>query len=256
MTGWTKGYCRVAATTLACGLGLGLLAGVDPATAAKPQKLTVTVDGFKTGSPIPGKFAFCVPAKEGHSTSGSNVNPDVKWSQGPAGTQSYAVIVVDTSVPSVFDDANQEGKTIPRSLKRIDFYHMVLVDVPASRTELAEGVDSSGITPKGKPPGKTDYGVRGVNDYGPAFAKDDKMAGNYGGYDGPCPPWNDERLHRYHFRVYALDVPSLGLSGNFGGKDVRKAMRKHVLAWGEVVGTYTQNPDVPAARSKKKAKAS
>jgi Raf kinase inhibitor-like YbhB/YbcL family protein len=254
MVGRTKdlGYFAV---LFACG-GLALLVGAPAATAAKPQKLAVTVDDFKSGAHIPGKYAFCVPAKEGHSTSGENINPAIKWSAGPEGTKSYAVIVVDTSVPSVFDDADKEGKTIPKTMKRIDFYHMVLVDIPPTQTEIAEGADSKGITAKGKPPGKTENGVRGVNDYGPAFAQDDKMAGNYGGYDGPCPPWNDERLHRYHFRVYALDVPSLGLSGNFSGKDAVKAMRKHVLARGEVVGIYTQNPDLVAAKTRKKAKAS
>jgi Raf kinase inhibitor-like YbhB/YbcL family protein len=228
---------------------LGLVA--VPAEAARPQKLTVTVDKIANGRPIPSAYAFCMPAKEGHSTGGGNVNPHIKWSPGPDGTKSYAVIVVDTSVPSVFDDANKEGKTIPASLKRIDFFHMVLVDIPPTVTEIAEGADANGITPKGKPPGPTPYGMRGINDYTGAFAGDAKMAGNYGGYDGPCPPWNDERLHRYHFVVYALDVPSVGLSGNFDGKAARKSFRKHILARGEIVGTYTQNPALPAKRTKR-----
>lgn len=42
--------------------------------------------------------------------------------------------------------------------------------------------------------------------------------------------------------VYALDVPSLGLSGNFTGVDAQAAIAKQVLAKSEVVGTYTQNP--------------
>ena len=232
--------------------GVAVLALVAaPAEAARPQKLTVTVDNIRNGRPIPSTYAFCAPAKEGHTTDGGNKNPDIKWSAGPAGTKSYAVIVVDTSVPSVFDDANKEGKTIPASLKRINFYHMVLVDIPPTTTEIAEGADANGITPKGKPPGPTPYGVRGINDYTGAFAGNPKMAGSYGGYDGPCPPWNDERIHRYHFVVYALDVASVGLTGNFDGKAARKAFRKHVLARGEIVGTYTQNPAVAAKRTKR-----
>ena len=35
------------------------------------------------------------------------------------------------------------------------------------------------------------------------------MFGDYYGYDGPCPPWNDELVHRYVFTLYALDVPRL-----------------------------------------------
>ena len=67
------------------------------------------------------------------------------------------------------------------------------------------------------------------------------MAGDYYGYDGPCPPWNDERLHRYHFRVAALDIPSLGLEGRFDIGDVRRAMEGHVLAEAEIIGTYSLN---------------
>ena len=72
------------------------------------------------------------------------------------------------------------------------------------------------------------------------------MGGVYGSYDGPCPPWNDSIVHHYHFTVYALDVETLGLSGEFGGDDVRQAIEGHVLAQAEHVGTYSMNPAVPA----------
>jgi hypothetical protein len=68
------------------------------------------------------------------------------------------------------------------------------------------------------------------------------MKGDYGGYDGPCPPWNDSLVHHYHFQVYALDVPSLKLGGKVDGPAVVKAMKSHVLAHGETVGTYVLNP--------------
>jgi Raf kinase inhibitor-like YbhB/YbcL family protein len=224
-------------------LGGGILAlalmGASGADAAVEQ-LRVSVDAIQNNGPIPAEYAFCVPSPQGHTTSGANKNPEITWSKGPAATKSYAIIVVDTDVPSVFDDADKEGKVIKQSLPRQDFYHMVLVDIPASQTRLAMGADSSGITPKGKKPGATPNGLRGINDYSGDMSGD--MAGNYGGYDGPCPPWNDERLHHYHFIVYAIGVPSLGLSGNFTGKDAQAAIAKHTLAKGEVVGTYTQNP--------------
>ena len=44
--------------------------------------------------------------------------------------------------------------------------------------------------------------------------------------------------------VYALDVPSLGLSGTFGGAEVAQAIQGHVLAQGEVVGLDTLNPEI------------
>lgn len=57
-----------------------------------------------------------------------------------------------------------------------------------------------------------------------------------------------EKLHKYHFTVYALDVPTLGLSGEFGGKEAVKAIEGHVLAKGSVVGTYTQNQKLIVAK--------
>lgn len=228
---------------LLTGCVLVLSAGSPTAGAAKIAPLSVTVGGIRPKGVIPGAFAFCIPAKEGHVTFGPNRSPEVRWSRGPAGTASYALIMRDSDAPGV-DEINKEGHTIPPKLKRIVFYHWVLVDIPATVTALPAGADSNGVTVGGKAPGPSKYGVRGVNDYTSWFASDPKMAGTYGGYDGPCPPWNDSIAHRYHFTVYALNVPSLKLSGTFTGGDARKAMRTHMLARGEVVGLYTLNPAV------------
>jgi len=70
------------------------------------------------------------------------------------------------------------------------------------------------------------------------------MEGTYRGYDGPCPPWNDSIVHHYTFTLYALDVESLPVTGNFTAADVRKAMEGHVLAEASLTGTYSLNPDV------------
>ncbi len=204
--------------------------------------LKVTIDEWPDGGEIPGDFAFCLPADEGHVTTGPNRNPTVRWSGAPEGARSFALICHDPDVPSVPDDVNKEGATVPADLPRVDFYHWVLVDIPADRTSIPAGADSDGVTPGGKPIGATDHGLRGINDYTAWFANDPEMKGDYGGYDGPCPPWNDERLHHYVFTVYALDVPSLGLSGPFGGKDALAAMEGHVLAKASWTGTYTLNP--------------
>jgi Raf kinase inhibitor-like YbhB/YbcL family protein len=67
------------------------------------------------------------------------------------------------------------------------------------------------------------------------------MAGDYYGYDGPCPPWNDDLVHHYRFRVYALDLPSLGVDGRFTAGDALAAMQGHILAEAELAGTYTLN---------------
>ena len=176
----------------------------------------------------------------------TNISPALTWSAGPEGTKSYAIICVDVDVPTIFDNINTEGKTIPADQPRQDFFHGLLVDVSANRTNLAEGEESGGLVAKGKPIGRVPHGVRGINDFTMFMASNSDMAGNYGGYDGPCPPWNDELLHHYEFRVYALDVESLGLDegGEFRGTEVMSALEGHILAEGKLTGTYTQNPDV------------
>ena len=208
--------------------------------------LTVTSDAFKDGDPIPEKYAFCAPCAEEHSKMSTNISPQLTWSKGPEGTKSYAIVCVDVDVPTIFDDINTEGKTIPADQPRQNFFHGLLVDVSADRTSLAEGEESDGLVAKGKPIGPVPHGVRAINDFIMFMASNPYMAGNYGGYDGPCPPWNDELLHHYEFWVYALDVNSLGLdsSGEFRGTDVMAALEGHILAEGKLTGTYTQNPDV------------
>lgn len=204
--------------------------------------MEIEVPSYANGQEIPGEFAFCVPADEGHVTGGPNRSPHVRWSHIPSGTKSLAVIMHDPDVPSVPDDVNQEGRTVPHDLPRVDFYHWVLVDILSDITQLPAGMDSDGVTTRGKSPGKVDYGVRGVNNYTDWFAGDPDMEGIYGGYDGPCPPWNDERLHHYHITLYALDTETIGLSGNFGGPDALAGMEGHILARASWVGAYTLNP--------------
>ena len=224
-----------------CGAALATTVFLAPVI-AMAATLTVTLDGMANGKAMPGQYAFCVLAQQGHVTLGSDKNPKVSWSGAPKSTRSFAVIVVDPDVPSVPTNVNKEGKTIAKTLKRANFYHWVLVDIPATVSAIDEGADSDKVTPHGKPPGPAGLGLRGINDYTKWFAGDDAMKGNYGGYDGPCPPWNDTIVHHYHFKVYALDVPSLKLSGNFDGPQALKAMKGHTLAKGESVGTYVLNP--------------
>jgi Raf kinase inhibitor-like YbhB/YbcL family protein len=207
-------------------------------------KLEVTIDAWPNGGAIPEEYAFCVPADEGHVTGGRNRSPGIRWTDVPPGTQSFVILCHDPDVPSKPDDVNREEASVPADLPRVDFYHWVLVDIPAERRELVAGEDSSGVTPGGKEPGKRDYGVRGINNFTDWFSGDTQMRGEYGGYDGPCPPWNDEIIHHYHFTVFSLDIPSLRLSGSFGGAEVLDAMRGHILAEGGWIGTYTLNPDL------------
>ena len=206
--------------------------------------LEITIDGISEGQRISEKFAFGVRTEDAPFTFGPNISPAMTWSAGPAGTKSYAIIMHDRSVPTVFDDANQEGRTIPAGLARMDFMHWILIDIPATTTSLTEGAESDSVVPKGKPTGSSEHGIRGANDFGMFMASNPDMAGDYGGYDGPAPPWNDALMHEYVFTVFALDTDSLALNGVFSGVEALAAMEGHVLASGQVVATYTLNPDL------------
>lgn len=206
--------------------------------------MKLTVQGIKDQQPIPETFAFGVPGDGEPMTLGPNRNPALTWSDVPDKTRSFAVVVVDPDVPGDPSDVNQQDKTLPSSMARVDFYHWVVVDIPGETRAIGEGEDSDGVTPKGKAPGQTSIGLRGINTFTDFLASDPDMGGTYGGYDGPCPPWNDERVHHYHFTVYALDTESLGLAGEFTGDKALKAMEGHILDQATVTGTYTLNADL------------
>lgn len=203
-------------------------------------------DSFPNDGPIPGEFAFCVPGEDTPVAMAPNRNPQLMWGGAPEDTRSFALICHDPDVPSKGDDVNQEGRTVPKELPRVDFFHWVLIDIPATVTEIVAGTHSDGVTPRGKQPGPAPlgHGIQGINDYTGWFAADEAMRGNYGGYDGPCPPWNDEIVHHYHFTIYALDIATLDLSDNFTGQDALTAMQGHILAQATWIGTYTLNPAI------------
>ncbi|MBQ4856352.1 YbhB/YbcL family Raf kinase inhibitor-like protein [Rhodanobacter sp. B2A1Ga4] len=198
-------------------------------------------DNFANGQPIPAEFAF---GKRGDPVALSdNRSPQLAWKDAPPATRSFVLTCIDPDVPSRGDDVNQAGRTVPADLPRVEFVHWLLANIPAECGELAAGACSDEVTARGKrtpfgPPGS----VQGVNDYTGWFSGDADMGGEYLGYDGPCPPWNDTLLHHYHFKVHALDVAVLPLSGGFSLAELRAAMAGHVLAEAELVGTYSLNP--------------
>jgi Raf kinase inhibitor-like YbhB/YbcL family protein len=206
----------------------------------------VIINAWAHGSAIPAKHAFGQPGGDTPFAPSDNISPAISWTGLPEGTRSIAIICRDPDVPSSGEDVNQAGRSVPADLPRVDFFHWVLVDIPASVSGLEEGAGGSGITAKGKPVGPTTVGVTGQNDYTGWFAGDPDMAGTYGDYDGPCPPWNDSIVHHYHFEVYALDTDSLGLTGEFTGHDAIKAMQGHILDSARHTGTYSMNPDIKA----------
>ncbi|MBM3340672.1 MAG: YbhB/YbcL family Raf kinase inhibitor-like protein [Betaproteobacteria bacterium] len=207
--------------------------------------MKLTSNSFSDNSAIPAEFAFCAPDPKTHCTLGQNRNPHLAWSEMPAGAQSLVLICHDFDVPSKPDDVNQEGRIIPATLPRVDFFHWVLVDLPPQAGEIKAGEFSQDVTVRGKAGPNAARGARqGVNDYTMWFAADKDMSGDYFGYDGPCPPWNDSIVHHYVFTLYALDVAKCGVSGTFKGGDVRNAIKGHVLAQATITGLYSLNPAV------------
>lgn len=209
------------------------------------MKLTST--SFADNQRIPEEFAFGAPDPQSHVKLGANRNPQLEWSDLPMGTKSLALICHDYDVPSRPDDVNQEGRRIPASLPRVDFHHWVLVDLDPHSGPIGAGEFSEGVTARGKSGPQAPRGTRqGLNDYTLWFASDENMKGDYFGYDGPCPPWNDTIPHHYVFTLYALDVERLDVNGKFRGSDALNAMKGHVLGEARLTGIYSLSPDVPA----------
>lgn len=205
------------------------------------MKLSTTC--FEPGEPIPERYAFAKPDPEARVTLAGNVNPHFEWSDVPEGTQSFAMVCHDPDVPSVGDDVNQPDREVPSDLPRVDFYHWVAVDIPAERRSIEEGEFASGVVAGGQDAQTGPDGCRqGLNDFTGWFSGDPDMGGEYFGYDGPAPPWNDSILHHYSFTLYALDIDRVPVQGVFTGQQVLNAIEGHVLAQASVVGTYTQNP--------------
>jgi len=202
-------------------------------------------DSWANGERIPERYAAGRLVAEG-ATFADNVSPHLAWSDLPDGTRSLALICHDFDVPSKGDDVNQAGREVPADLPRVDFFHWLLVDLPPSASSIAAGAFSQGFTVRGKPgPAVEVAGFamarHGINDYTGWFAGNAEMAGDYYGYDGPFPPWNDSLIHHYVFTLYALDVAKAPIEGRFAGAALRQAIYPHVLGAATHSGTYTLN---------------
>jgi len=138
----------------------------------------------------------------GFGMSGENISPHLSWSGFPAETKSFAVTCYDPDAPT--------GS---------GFWHLVLLDVPASVTALATGAVSGDQSrlPAGA------FCVR--NDYG---SKD---------FGGAAPPAGDPP-HRYVFAVHALDVDSLGVNSDISAAVAGFNLRFHTLARAIMIPVY------------------
>lgn len=136
-----------------------------------------------------------------YTCDGMDRSPPLSWSALPEGTRSLALIVDDPDAPD------------PRAPKRT-WVHWVVYNLPPESTGLAEGLTD---LPSGA--------LAGLNDW--------KRLD----YGGPCPPVG---RHRYFHKLYALDtvLPDLGGPTKL---QLEQAMRGHVLATGQLIGTYARS---------------
>ncbi|ARO68328.1 phosphatidylethanolamine-binding protein [Xylella fastidiosa subsp. pauca] len=193
---------------------------------------------FKNGQSIPLECA--AGQTDGFAP---NRNPHLAWDDVPENTRSFALLCIDPDVPSIPETIGRTDMEITVTQPRIDFVHWVMADLSADLRMIAHGSCSDGFVVSGKtmPPGPA--GTRqGLNDYTKFFANTPEMAGDYYGYDGPYPPFNDLRIHRYLFRLFALDLERLPLPQHFDGPALLRAIQGHVLTEAALYGTYTLNP--------------
>lgn len=134
-----------------------------------------------------------------HACDGEDLSPQLAWAGAPAETKSFALIVDDPDAPDP-------------AAPKMTWVHWVLYAIPATVGELPEGASTA------LPAGTRE----GLNDW------------KRTGYGGPCPP---KGRHRYFHKLYALDT-TLGDLGRPTKAALEKAMQGHVLAQGELVGTY------------------
>lgn len=201
-------------------------------------------DSFERGQRLAAEFAAGQATADGFGFA-PNRNPHLAWSEVPAATRSLVLLCIDPDVPTVAEMVGRDDLQIPVEQPRTDFCHWAMVDLRADLREIAAGSCSDGVVAHGKADPAGPGGARqGLNDYTGWFAGNADMAGDWRGYDGPFPPPNDLRLHRYFFRLFALDVARLDLPQRFGAADVQRAMHGHVLAEAATYGTYSLNPAV------------
>jgi Raf kinase inhibitor-like YbhB/YbcL family protein len=144
------------------------------------------------------------------------------FTEGKPIPKKYTCDAEDASPPLAWSGVPSEAKSLALIVDDPDapvgtWVHWVLYNLPPSLNVLKEGL--------AKTPTLEGLGTQGTND----FRKT--------GYGGPCPPRG--KPHRYFFKLYALDT-SLSLQPGASKADLEKAMRGHILAQGQLIGTYSR----------------
>lgn len=171
-----------------------LLAGTIGTAAA----FELTSPDFDPGGAIPTAFAF-----DGFGCVGDNISPALAWSDAPAETASFALMVHDPDAPT----------------GGAGFWHWAVLDIPAEVSGLERGAGAAEGTGLPEPARQ----VR--NDYGVA------------GWGGPCPPEAND-AHRYNFTLYALPMPSLETPEGAATSLIGFLVNANAIATATLQGTY------------------
>jgi Raf kinase inhibitor-like YbhB/YbcL family protein len=135
-----------------------------------------------------------------HTCDGADLLPPLAWSGTPPGTRSFAIVCTDPDAPVG------------------TWYHWAIFDIPANVTELAQGYAKDA---------RVGASRQALNDF------------SRSGYGGPCPP-RGHGVHRYRFRLMALDVDVLEAPEGAEGRDIERIAKTHVLAETTLTGTYSR----------------
>ena len=120
------------------------------------MSLTISSPGFSNGGDIAKKY----------TCDAADVSPQLAWTEPPAGTKTFALLVDDPDAPVG------------------NWNHWTMWNLPASVRGVPEGAAKDAHLPDGSEQGRNDFGKTG--------------------YNGPCPPAG--KPHRYYFRLFALDT--------------------------------------------------
>ncbi len=184
------------------GLAAGFECNAKPQTAAVPQAGGTTMStAVKTLTVQSSAFPHNGTIPRKYTEDGDNISPPLTWSGLPQGVRELALIVDDPDAP-----------------RPQPWVHWVIYKIAANVGGLREN-----IPPKQKLL-MPDDAVQGMNSW------------NRIGYGGPAPP-KGHGVHHYHFKLYALDA-SVKLDPGATKEALLSAMQGHVIAEGELIGTY------------------
>ena len=186
-----RSYTLTCAASLVSLISLVSLGSLVSLSAQQP--ITVSSPTLKAGEPIP----------KDHTADGKNISPAITWSNAPAGTKEFALIMDDPDVP------------MPQP-----FVHWVIYKIPGAAKGLPENIPIDAAAPM---PSEIAGAMQGTSGFRRPI------------YRGPAPP--PGKVHNYHFTVYALDAP-LDVQPGLTKQQLLDAMKGHIIGQGELVATY------------------